>query len=174
MIRNAKFADIHGITRFLLWCHSCSHYANSSVGVDLDETKRLVGTGIGRHGNKNGGGCWVQVVDNDGNIDGLMYATLVRVYSIGNKLMATDLFWAVNDHAKPGDALTLMKNMITWAKSCPHVVEVHCATSAVIKQNPQVVGRLLKQIGMKEYGFIHRLEFDAIHVSKEEIQSCPA
>jgi hypothetical protein len=162
MIRNAKFADIHGITRFLLWCHSQSHYAGTSVGVDLDETKRLVGSGIGRHGHKNGGGCWVQVVDNDGNIDGLMFATLVRVYSIGDKLMASDLFWVCNEHAAPGDALILMRNMIAWARSSPYCVEVHIATSAVIQQDPKVVSRLLKTMGMKEYGYIHRLELDTI------------
>jgi hypothetical protein len=160
MIRNAKFVDVPAVTRFLLWCHSQSHYAKSgTVGVDVEETKRLLVAGIGRHGHKHGGACWLQVVDNDGSIDGLMFATLVRVYSIGDKLMATDLFWAVNEHAAPGEAIILMRNMIAWAKSCPLVVEVHCAASAVIVEDPAVTGRLLRSLGMKEYGRIHRLEF---------------
>ena len=163
MIRNAKFADIHAICRFLLWCHSQSHYAKTgTVGVDLEETKRLVGSAISRHGHKTGGGCWVQVAEGiDGNIDGLMLATLQRVYSIGDKLMATDLFWAVNEHAAHGDAFALMRNMIAWAQSCPLVVEVHIATTAVIVEDPAVTSRMLRQsFCMKQYGHIHRLEFE--------------
>lgn len=158
MIRNAKYADIHAMTRFLQACHARSHYAGSVVQVDVDETKRLLGAGLGRHGHKGIGACWLQVADNDGSIDGLMYATLARVYSIGDKLMATDLFWATNDHAQPTDALVLMRNMIAWAKSCPLVVEVHIAASAVITDRPSV-GRLLKTMGMSDYGAIYRLDF---------------
>lgn len=159
MIRNAKLTDTHAIVRFLEACHARSHYAGSEVGVDIEEAKRLVASGIARHGHKNGGACWVQIVENDGNIDGLMFATLARVYSIGNKLYATDLFWVVNDHAKPGDAMMLMRNMLAWAKTCPLVVEVHVAASAVINEKPAVTSRLLsQQFGMKAYGIIHRLE----------------
>jgi hypothetical protein len=159
MIRDAKFADTHAIVRFLLDCHARSHYAGSAVGVDVEEAKRLVISGIGRHGHQKGGACWVQVVDNDGSIDGLMYATLARIYAIGDKLMATDLFWIVNDHAKPGEAAILMRNMVEWAKKNPLVVEVHIAASAVITDNPAATSRILrKQFGMKEYGIIHRLE----------------
>lgn len=159
MIRDAKFVDIPAMTRFLESCYARSHYAKDGiVKVDVPETKRLLGAGLGRHGHKGIGSCWLQVAENDGNIDGLMYATLHRVYAIGDKLMATDLFWAVNDHAQPMDGLTLLKNMLAWARSSPHVVEVHIAASFVMADRPQVISRLLKTVGMKEYGAIHRLD----------------
>ena len=160
MIRDAKFADIHAICRFLEACHLRTHYArDGTASLDIPEIKRLLGAGLGRHGHKGIGACWLQVADNNGNIDGLMYATLVRVYSIYDRLYATDLFWIVNEHAKPADALLLMKNMLKWAESCPLVIEVHCGTTAIINENYEVTGRLLKRLGMKEYGSIHRLEF---------------
>jgi hypothetical protein len=159
VIRDAKFVDIHGMTRFLEECYARSHYAKDGiVKVDVGETKRLLGAGLGRHGHKGIGACWLQVAENDGQIDGLMYATLHRVYSIGDKLMATDLFWATNDHAKPTDAMLLLRNMIQWANSSPHVVEVHIAASYVITDRPDATSRLLKSLGMKEYGAIHRLD----------------
>lgn len=159
MIRDAKFIDIHGMTRFLQECHARSHYAKDGiVNVDVGETKRLLGAGLGRHGHKGIGACWLQVAENDGNIDGLMYATLHRVYAIGDKLMASDLFWAVNDHAQPTDAVMLLKNMLAWARTCPLVVEVHMAASYVISDRPEATSRLLKTLGMKEYGAIHRLD----------------
>lgn len=159
VIRNAKYADIHAMTQFLQSCYARSHYAKDGVvKVDVDETKRLLGAGLGRHGHKGIGSCWLQVVDNNGAIDGLMYGTLVRVYSIGDRLMATDLFWAVNEHAAALDAVALMKNMIDWARSCPLCVEVHVAASAVIQTDTTATNRLLRSMGMKDYGAIHRLE----------------
>jgi hypothetical protein len=98
------------------------------------------------------------VVDNDGRVDGLMYATLARVYGIGDKLFATDMFWATSERASPADALLLMKNMIGWAKTCPLVIEVRCGVTAVINDRPEVTGRLLKRMGMQDYGSIHRLD----------------
>lgn len=159
MIRDAKYVDIQAITLFLQEGYSRSHYAKSGVvNVDVNETKRLLGAGLGRHGHKGIGACWLQVADNNGSIDGLMYATLVRVYSIGDKLMATDLFWATNDRARPTDAAILMKNMVNWAKSCPMVIEVRCGVTTIISDRPAVTGRLLKSLGMQDYGAIYRLD----------------
>lgn len=159
MIRDMKFADIHAVTRFLEACHTRTHFArDGTANLDIPEIKRLLGAGLGRHGHKGIGACWVQVADNDGNIDGLMYATLARVYSIYDRLYATDLFWIVNDHALPTDALALMRNMLDWAKSCPHVIEVHCGATAIINDKPEITSRLLRRLGMQQYGLIHRLE----------------
>lgn len=178
MIRTARFADTHAIVRFLQACHARSHYAKDGiVSVDVDEAKRLVATGISRHGHTKIGGCWVQIAEQDGNIDGLMFATLARVYSIGDKLMATDLFWVVNEHAAPGDGLALMRNMIDWATNNPNVFEIHIAASAVIDGNTELTGRLLKRMGMQEYGRIHRLELGGnpcLGSSAESPRSSPA
>jgi len=160
MIRDMKFADIHAVTRFLEACHARTHYGkDGTANLDIGETKRLLGAGLGRHGHKGIGACWVQVVDNDGHIDGLMYATLARVYSIYDKLYATDLFWITSSHAHPGDGLELMKNMLDWARACPLVIEVHIGATSVVIERPEVTSRLLKKLGLKSYGIIHRLEF---------------
>jgi hypothetical protein len=161
MIRDMKYADIAAVTRFLEACHARTHYAKTgTAGVDIPETKRLLGAGLGRHGHKGIGACWVQVAtDDDGFITGLMYATLARVYSISDRLYATDLFWIVNDHAKAGDGLALMQNMLEWARAAPLVIEVHVGATAIINDRPDVTSRMLKKLGMTNYGNIHRLEF---------------
>lgn len=159
LIRNAKFIDTHGIVQFLAECHARSHYArNDIVQVDRAEAKRLVATSISRHGHKNGGGCWVQVVEVNGAICGLMLATLTRVYAIGNKLSASDLFWIVDERASPVDGVKLMRNMVAWAETVPHCIEVKCGTTAVVG-DPQIAGRMLQAMGMEEYGAFYRKEF---------------
>lgn len=159
MIRDAKYSDILAITRFLLERHSKTHYAASGrADMDVDEVKRLLGQGIGRHGHKNLGACWVQVVEYDDNIDGLMYATLHRLHAVYDKLFATELFWLTNDHAKVGDAQMLLQNMLRWAQKSPHVIEVQSGQTSVIGGLPEEHRKILKKLGMQDYGTIHRLE----------------
>jgi len=158
VIRDLKFVDIHAVTSFLLSCHPRTIYAkDGSANIDVAETKRLIGAGIGRHGHKGPGACWLQVAENEGRIDGLMYATLHRVCSIYDKLYATDLFWITNEFARPTDMRDLMRNMLAWARTCPQVIEVQTGVTAVVNGD-NVRRQMLKRLGMREYGTIHRLE----------------
>lgn len=158
MIRDAKFADIQAITIFLQEAYARSHYARrKEVGVDLEETKRLLVASIQRHGHSTLGACFVQVSESGGRIDGLMLGTLARVYVIGDKLMATDVFWIVGPKAAPGDAMILMRNMVKWAQKSIDVVEIKCGATAVIG-DPAIAGRMLGAMGFTEYGGIYRKE----------------
>lgn len=159
MTRDACFADIPGIVLLLQQGYSRSHYAKAGLAnIDLAEAKRLLLASIQRHGGKNGGACWVQVADSGAGITGLVLGTLARVYSIGDRLMATDLFWLASPDANPRDAMALMRGMVSWAWSSPHVVEVRCGTTAVIADDPTAAGKALEQIGMQQYGNLYRME----------------
>lgn len=162
MIRNAAFADIPAIVGLLQDGYRRTHYARSGkADIDVAEAKRLLVQSIQRHGGKNGGACWVQVAETGGIITGLILATLVRVYSIGNRLMATDLFWLASPAVDPVDPAKLMKGMVGWAKASPHVVEVTCATTAIISVEPEKAGRILEHLGMQNYGTLYRMEFSS-------------
>lgn len=155
MIRDIKFADIHAVTRFIEACHERTHYAKNGIAsLNIPEAKRLIGAGIGRHGHETGGGCWLQVSENDGEIDGLIYASLYRVCSVYDKLFASCLFWLASN---PEDKQELMQSMLVWAKNCPHVIEVMVGPNAIADERD--AGPLLGQLGMQEYGTIYRLEF---------------
>lgn len=159
MLRDANFADIPAIIRLLHEAHSRSHYAkDKTANIDETEAKRLLVTSIQRHGHTHGGGCWCQVFDDAGNIDGLIVGTLVRTYAILDRLSATDIFWVTSEHANSRAAVGLMKGFIGWAKANPLVVEIKCATTAVINDDPAKAGRILEHIGMKSYGNIYRME----------------
>lgn len=159
MIRDAKAVDIPAIVAFLRECHARSHYAGGPVRVDEQYTKELLVQAIFRHGHVGEGGTWGQVAEHDGKVCGLILGTLQRVYCIGDKLFASDLFWIVNDEAKPGDAMALLRGMIKWARRAPLCVEVRCGATAVVK-GPQRAGRMLEAAGMKHYGQIYRLDID--------------
>ena len=161
MIRDANFSDVPAIVRLLQEAHLRSHYAkDGTAAIDEAETKRLLVTAIQRHGHKTGGGCWVQVSDFGAGINGLILGTLVRVYAIYDKLMASDIFWLTNEHADPRAALGLVKGFVAWAKSSPHVIEIKCGTTSIISDDPAKAGRILEHMGMKPYGNIYRMGFE--------------
>jgi hypothetical protein len=159
VVRDAKFGDIPAIVDLLTLQFRKSHYhRDGTVNIDESETKRLLVTAIQRHGGKIGGSTFVQVAETDGMITGLILGTLARVYSIGDKLMATDLFWTANKNVDQRDPIKLMKNMVQWAWQSPHVIEVRVGATAVIEERPERVGAALERIGMYPYGLIYRIE----------------
>ena len=164
MIRDAKFQDIPDVVDFLKSSYLRTHYAEHGVaGIDIKEAKRLLVASVQRHGHKTGGGCWVQVAETDGVITGLLLGTLARVYVIGDKLMATDLFWVTSPMADPRDAGNLVRAFIEWARSCPHVVEVRCGTTSIIG-SPEDGGAILKRLGLEDYGRIYRASIEEMAI----------
>lgn len=157
MVRDAKFVDVPAIVTLLQDAFSRSHYAGKDLGgVDVGEAKRLLIAGIQRHGQKNGGSCFVQVSERNGTIHGIIFGTLARVQAIGTALMATDVMWYASEAVEPADPYKLMKNMVEWAKSCPSVIEIRCATTAIIRDDPEATGIILERLGLEKYGRIYR------------------
>lgn len=160
MIRRAKAIDIPAIVQFLLDEYRTTHYAQTgSASVDVVFTKHLLLKAIHRHGHQSENATWVEVAERNGIITGLMLATLQRVYAIGDRLMASDLFYVVNGLASPTDAALLALRMIEWAKASPWCIEVKCGSTA-IKGDAERGGKMLQRLGLKPYGSLFRLEFD--------------
>lgn len=158
-VRNARFADIPAIVGLLKRAYDKSHYAGMGiVNVDESEAKRLILTSIQRHGGKNGGATFIQIAERNSAVTGVIVGTLARVYSIGDKLMATDLFWLAEKEVDPADPARLMKNMIAWADGNKHVVEIRCGTTAVVADDPRRSGLILEHLGFQHYGEIYRKE----------------
>ena len=159
MIRDAKNVDIPAIVMLLHEGFSRSHYAGKERGeIDTVEAKRMLMQAIQRHGHKTGGGCFVQVAETNGTVTGFILGTLARVYGIGSRLFATDMFWLASKDIHPGDPMKLMAGMIAWAKSSPDCIEIRCGTPAVILSAPGDAGVILERLGMTKYSTIYRME----------------
>lgn len=160
MIRDANFTDIPSIVSLLRDAYQKTHYARSGIAsIDEKETKRLLVQAIQRHNGVNGGACFVQVSVTNGQVRGLIFGTMTRLYSIGDKLSATDLFWVCDPDVYPSDPAQLMRNMVAWAERSPACVEVKCGTTAIM-QNPEAAGMILKRMGFEPYGRIWRSEIE--------------
>ena len=152
MIRPAKHQDIPRCRAILRGMGERSDYAGTRCGFDEQEATRLLVHAVQQHG----AGAFFEVAEHGGEVEALIVGILSRVYCIGTKLRASDLFWVATDNANPRHAKKLMKNMIAWARTNPDVVEVYCGATAVV-QDPDRAGRILESLGMKHYGAIYRL-----------------
>lgn len=160
MIRDATFSDIPSIVALLTYGYQTSHYALSGgASIDEKEAKRLLVQSIQRHNGVNGGSCFVQVSETNGQVRGLILGTLTRVYSIFDRLSATDLFWLASPDVYPADPAQLMRNMVAWARRAPACIEIKCGTTAAI-QDPESAGIILKRMGFEPYGSIWRSEIE--------------
>jgi hypothetical protein len=158
MVRDAGFSDIPRIVAIMRDAYTRTAYAKREIGnLDEREAKRILVNAIGRHGRTGPSGAFVQVAERHGQVEGFIVGILTRVYHIGDRLQATDLFWYSTPLGHPRDSVKLMRNMVAWAKACPHVVEVLCGATALL-QDPEHAGRILKALGMQPYGQIYRME----------------
>lgn len=157
MIREAKLADIFRLVEVLQEAHERSVYKDR-CGVDVNEAKRLLAQAILRHGHRNLGGCLVFVAETDGVVEGLLLATLLRIYEIGDRLMATDVFFVTSERADPRDAGRLLAAMESWAEFNPKAVEVRVGMTGVVGDWRRLAKHYERR-GYQPFGAIYRKEF---------------
>lgn len=122
MIRDANFADIPAMGRLLRAGHERSKYAGRVKIVEKSLEQMLVGL-VAAQKQNGPQASFIQVVEHDGEVIGFMAGSLNRVYNIGDKLCAADLY-LVNDGKRLKDTLALIDNYIEWARSNPKVIEI--------------------------------------------------
>jgi len=130
-VRTAKFTDIPAILSMLEEMYEKSVYKGRDE-IEPREARRLITTSLQRHGQMGPGGACVFVCGPEGAANGFIIGILDRIYHIGKKLMATDLYWYASDDASRKDAIALFDTYCVWADTNPRVLEIKPgATDAV-------------------------------------------
>lgn len=154
MIRRAAFADIPRIAELMTDLHRVSIYADR-CGIDIAETKALFTRLMQRHGGKADGGACVFVAEKNGRVEGFMAGLLSRVYHVGDKLAAQDVFLHLTPDADPRDLSRLVGAYVGWAEACPKVIEINLSETDVIAADPRLL-KLYSRKGFIRCGTIHR------------------
>jgi len=130
-LRPARHVDAWRIVELLLAKQADSIYAGR-VAVDEPMARKLVSSLVQRHGASNDGASCVFVVEDDTEtVCAFIVGALSRVYLIGDKLVAQDMF-LVADKAAPATAYSkLIDAYVGWAESCPSVVEINLSWTDV-------------------------------------------
>lgn len=154
MIRKAAFVDIPRIAELMTALHASSIYA-TRCGIDIAETKALFMRLMQRHGGKNDGSALVFVAEKDGVVEGFIAGILTRVYHVGDKLVAQDVFLHLTEKADKPDLNRLVSAYLDWANDCPKVVEINLSATDVIGSTARVE-KLYRRKGFIQCGAIYR------------------
>jgi hypothetical protein len=149
MIRRAKFQDIPEIFNLMVEGHARSKYRDRDA-IDAKEAKGLLMNAIQRHGLKREGGTCVFVTD---EVDGFILGMLDRVYIVGTKLQARDVFYYCRPSAHPQDAIGLLGEYMAWAADVPNVIEVRASVTDIIG-NVEKVEALYARCGFSRVGVV--------------------
>lgn len=123
MIRPAIFQDIPGVEALIKDQHQRSKYLGRVQISDKVMRDLLMAACAGQ--NQNGPqATYFRVVEEDGLIVAFMLGTLARIYHIGNKLSAQDLFLCAFERTKAAYALKLIDGYVAWARANPKVAEI--------------------------------------------------
>lgn len=152
VIRQAKFADLPRLIELLREMHGRSRYRDRGE-VDEKAARSLLMTSMQRHGLKACGGTCVFVAE-DQNIQGMIVGIADRVYHVGTKLWATDLYFYVAEGADPRFAEGLYDAFTGWAEGMPDVVDIRNGATDAIGDFDRVA-QFYKRKGLKQVGVIH-------------------
>ncbi len=152
MIRAAKFADVPRIVELMIEMQSVSKYRDVS-DVDEREAHHLAASCIQRNGHTTSGGAWVQVVERDGVVEGFMIGLLDRVYHIGKKLTAIDLFLYCSPRAPKTAMPTLVNGYLAWAENNPRVATIKASWTDAVPGAERMSG-LYARKGLTKIGEI--------------------
>lgn len=158
MIRRANFADIPRLVEILADAHRRSVFAGMDGEVDVAEAKRLLVHAVQRHGHTKAGGTFVMVAEAGGAVEGMIVGLLDRVYSIGTKLYATDLFFVATERVDPRDPIRLVGALIDWAKSAPECRLIMMAVTDTVSADPERTGKILARKGLRRSGAVFSME----------------
>jgi RimJ/RimL family protein N-acetyltransferase len=152
MIRPATFSEIPRLVDLLEEMCAESKYAGR-VNVDRRAAGALLQQCVTRHNGKHEGGAWVMVDDRDGIAEGFMVGLLDRVYHIGDKLSAKDIYLHATKRAGQASALRLFRSYVDWAASNPKVIEINGSWTDALP-GAERIALVYQKLGFRKCGEI--------------------
>jgi hypothetical protein len=156
-MRNARFSDIPALATMLKESHLQSKYA-ARCGVSDKAIEQALTSCVATMNQNGPGASFVKVIERDEKIVAFMAGTLSRIYGIGTKLSASDLFLVSNGKSIK-DVLALIDEYISWANSNPKVIEVGLSWSDALP-NGEAIANIYKRKGARLVGEQYSIELD--------------
>lgn len=159
MIRQARHQDIPAIIAMLHEMHLESKYAGRVAISDKAAEHLLLGA-IAAQGQNGPQASHVVIAEEDGQTVGFMVGVLDRVYHIGNKLVANDLFLYVRPGASQKHVLALIDSYVTWAAGKRAVLEIMLSWTDTLPGADRIAALYCRK-GFLKIGEIFEMRLDA-------------
>lgn len=154
MIRPAVHSDQPRLYELFMDMYRVSEYPARDIGVSEPSAKGLIRDCIARNGRINDGGVLLNVYERDGQIYGFMLGILQRIYMIGNRLEAQDVFLFCTPDAPRGAWGRLVRAYVEWAASNPKVADIALSWTDVAGVDGEKLSRVYKRLGFTRRGEI--------------------
>lgn len=159
MIRPALFTDIPRVEELLREMYAASKYAGR-VAISDKAMRDLLMHCVQFQRKPGPAGTNFDVIEAFGRVCGFMIGQLDRVYHIGNKLMAQDMFLYVSPGGPASAAPRLIESYIAWASGNPKVLEILCSWNDTMPGAERLAPLLIRK-GFTKTGEIFERRTDA-------------
>lgn len=155
ILRRPRMIDVPALAQMLVDLHPRTRFVEMGE-ARLDVAKRVLAQAIQRHGGTTDGGSFVGIVETgEGVICGLMVGVLQRVYLIGDKLYASDVFLVAAPDAPLSVLPTLLNGFLNWAESAPDCVEIQLTWSDALPSGYRMAP-VYRRLGFERSGEMYR------------------
>lgn len=165
MIRPATPFDATAIKAMIHAQHARSKYAGR-VGISkmaLNEIIQGLYSGLHQSGPC---GTFLAVAVKDGKVVGFIAGALNRVYHIGDRMAAQDMFF-VNEGGRIADTLGLLAAYVEWAKGNKRVLEIMVSWSDALP-GAERIAKLYARQGFERVGEMWEMRLDAAQAAEPE------
>jgi hypothetical protein len=159
VIRKATFEDAPALMALIRTQHARSKYAER-CRIAEPALQHLVTSMIAQQGQIGPQGSLVLVAEQDGKVVAFIAGVLDRLYGIGAKLRASDLFF-VNEDGSVGDTLKLIDGYIAWARAIRAVLEISLSWVDTLPGAERAAG-LFAHKGFTKTGEVWEIATDAV------------
>lgn len=158
MIRAARFEDVPALAAMLRDMHARSKYAGR-VAIS-EKAMDAVLTGMVAQQAQTGpqGSCCAIAIE-EGRPAGFVVGLLDRVYHVGNKLVANDVYLWLRPGASPVHTLQLVRHYLRWARRIRAVLEIRLSWTDALP-GAERLGRLYGRLGAARVGEIYEIRMD--------------
>ena len=154
-MRAARTTDVFAMTELLCEQQARSRYAGL-VDVDAPYTRRLLAQAIQRNDGTTDGGTLVRVIEgDDGAVVAFIIGVLNRVYHIGDKLCAQDMFLVATKAAPALASRRLLAAYVQWADANPLVHEINLSHTDALPEGDRMA-EVYRKMGFERCGGIFR------------------
>lgn len=153
MIRPAAMSDLPVLHALVREQHEKSRF-HPDIGIDEPTLRSMLVQGVQRHGGQNNGSSCIFVEEHEGHVEGFIFGILNRVYHIGNRLAANDLFLVCTGKARKTAAPELIEAYTAWAYDNPKVAQIMLSWTDAIGTDGKKIEALYKRKGFRHVGGI--------------------
>ncbi|MEO1169906.1 MAG: hypothetical protein AAFW97_14470 [Pseudomonadota bacterium] len=133
--------------------------------VDEDYAFKALVHFVQYHGRLKDGGKCLFVYEHDGEIVGFIAGLLSRVYNIGDKLVASDMFLHCIESAPVMAWVKLINAYMQWADSSPDVIDITLSHTEAMPGSIRLEPAF-ERMGFREFGKTYVKQVDKIQLKE--------